>query len=110
MGRLVITDLFAADAFNKFAGKLVGRMSRNVQLSVSFEEMMNQSPHGFRRITVFAVSGVDEITQIAVYLFAVLLYGEHVNRNVADELVVRQTHGHAVGRAGILPALPFRLD
>lgn len=68
MGRLVITDLFAADAFNKFAGKLVGRMSRNVQLSVSFEEMMNQSPHGFRRITVFAVSGVDEITQIAVYL------------------------------------------
>ena len=57
MRGLVISGLFAADTLNKFAGKLVGRMSRNVQLSVSFEEMMNQSPHGFRRITVFAVSG-----------------------------------------------------
>ena len=74
MGRLVITDLFAADAFNKFAGKLVGRMSRNVHLSVSLDEMMTQSPHGFRRITVFAVSAVDAITQIALYLFPFLLY------------------------------------
>lgn len=38
MGRLVVTDLFAADTLNELAGKLVGRMSRNVQLSVSFEK------------------------------------------------------------------------
>lgn len=38
MRGLVISGLFAADTFNKFAGKLVGRMCGDIQLVIFFKK------------------------------------------------------------------------